>query len=507
MPRILGLDIGQTTLRGVLLKTAIRKVELIGYYETPIAPPAAPVGAEQPSELETRSAALSDAVRAMLRAVGQPPDRVVTSFPGEEVSLRTLTLPKAFTKRIAEVLPSELESVLPFDPNTAVIDYQPVRETAAGVELLVAAVPRERIAAYLGDMAKASLDPRELGVGAAALDGLIELVPSIATGGPHLILDVAAARSDLCMIKDGKCVLARTLSSGMEHAQSGLLAIGIHQTIASYRAAGGDPPVQALICGEAGVAPTAPAWFSERLGVPAQPVTLIPSPVQDPATLPLFARAAALAARASSRARRLDLRQGEFAAKRTTLGAMVEHARLAAACAAVIALAFAYSTYARWSVLDDQRQALESRLAEETKRAFGTEVRSATRARELIANAGRSQDPLPRFDAYKVLEALSTLIPPDITHDTRRLNIELDDDGQRGTFDLQGTVNTVTETDRLADILASHECFKDIEKGQVSSTGAGEETRRNYQIEVAVRCPGVPEQSTTRRRGGSRGQQ
>ena len=39
-----------------------------------------------------------------------------------------------------------------------------------------------------------------------------------------------------------------------------------------------------------------------------------------------------------------------------------------------------------------------------------------------------------------MLSAVSAAVPEAVTHDTRRLKIDLDDDGHGGRFELQGTV-------------------------------------------------------------------
>jgi hypothetical protein len=116
---------------------------------------------------------------------------------------------------------------------------------------------------------------------------------------------------------------------------------------------------------------------------------------------------------------------------------------------------------------------------------LGEEARSALHAREILTSGPRVDDPLLRFDAYDVLEAISQSIPPDIQHDTRRLLIEIDDEGDTGRFEIQGTVGSIAERDRLVDELQSHRCFAEVEKGSISTAV---EDRKDYKVEVKVRC-------------------
>src|SRR3954469_1785909 len=117
MARFLGIDIGDSALRGVLVRSALRKLEVERYVEIPLT---------QLPDSPGRVPELNEAGRNLLRALGVTPDSIVASLAGEETSLRVIELPAAARKRIAEVLPFELETVLPYDPHDAIIDYQPI---------------------------------------------------------------------------------------------------------------------------------------------------------------------------------------------------------------------------------------------------------------------------------------------------------------------------------------------------------------------------------------------
>ena len=101
MARFLGIDIGDNALRGVLVRSALRKLEVERYVEIPLT--AAP---DSPGRLPE----LAEAGRNLLRALASAPDAIVGGVAGEETSLRVLELPAAARKRIAEVLPFELET-------------------------------------------------------------------------------------------------------------------------------------------------------------------------------------------------------------------------------------------------------------------------------------------------------------------------------------------------------------------------------------------------------------
>ena len=487
MALVLGLDLGPVDVRAALLRTAMRKMEVVRYLDAPVEVPAGQPGHEE---------AVRAAVQHIVRELGRPPDRIVTSLDGQEASLRVIELPAGAAKRIGEVLPFELESLLPFPTEEAIVDYQLIDRRDAQIRLIAAAAPRERIAARIAELRDAGIEPKELAVGAAALDGLVQLLPMLQSPGPFLLLDLQGHETDVCIIENGRCAAVRTLSLGLDDLESGRLERELKATLTSWRAAGAAQPTEIILMGPGSTWVDMDQWISSKLLIPARN---IPLPVVEGGHhgTSKFGRAVALAARTTAREKRIDLLQGEFAPKRA-LGAIRQHAKLASICAGVILLCFAFATWARWAMLDDQNEILAAELARVTEEAFGEETSSPTRVTELLERGPRDGDPLPKFDAYEALDAISSLIPPEITHDTRRLHIELDEDGHGGRFSLEGTVASVAERDQIAAAIDGHDCFQDIEKGR-TTPGPGNQGL-NYQIEAKIRCPGAPAPAEERRR-------
>jgi hypothetical protein len=270
----------------------------------------------------------------------------------------------------------------------------------------------------------------------------------------------------------------------VESGRRALLGAALQRTLASYRAQRSEEPSLILLSGETAPMESARQWLTEQLGIECGTVPLPSAPGADEDTLPKFAKAAALAGRAITRKKQLDLRRGEFASK-AAAGELRKHMRLIAVCLAAVLLSFVVSLGARYRVARAEHERLTGTLAEVSEDLLGEEVRSALYARELLTSGPRIDDPLPRFDAYDVLEAISESVPEDIAHDTRRLLIEIDDDGQSGRFEIQGTVGTIAERDRLVEELQAHRCFAEAEKGSISTAV---EDRKDYKVAVKVAC-------------------
>jgi Tfp pilus assembly PilM family ATPase len=436
---------------------------------------------------QSETEAIRKAVGRVLSEAERAPDRIVAALDGEAASLRLLDLPLGVEKKIAEVLPGELEAVLPFDIDEAVVDFQVVGRDDTTIQLMAVAAPRDNVAARLRQLQEVGADPRELAVGAAVFDGLGGLIGESLEGRTVLIIDVGAHATDFAVLTNGRCTFARTVSGGVDLVESGkrgLLGSALQRTLATYRAQRAEDPSLILLSGETAPMESARQWLTEQLGIECGTVPLPSASGADEDTLPKFAKAAALASRAITRRKQLDLRQGEFASK-AAAGELRRHLRLIAVCVAAVLLSFIVSLGARYRVARTEHDELTQRLAEVSQDLLDEEVKSALHARELLTAGPRIDDPLPRFDAYDVLEAISESIPVEIQHDTRRMLIEIDDDGQSGRFEIQGTVGSIAERDTLVESLQAHRCFSNVDKGSIS-TAVGD--RKDYKVAVKVEC-------------------
>ena len=481
MSLVLGLEVTPRVVRGAFLRTTLRGSEMEQYAEAPL---------RYSTESESDEDVLAAAIAEVVGQGARPPDRIIASLSGDAASLRLIDLPAGVEKKAAEVLPGELGAVLPFDVDDAVVDYQIVGRDESTIQLMAVAVPRQSVANRLRELQAAGVDPRELAVGAAVFDGLGALLGESLEGKTVLVIDVGPDSTDFAVLTNGRCTFARTISGGMDLVESGgraELGAALQRTFASYRAQWSESPSLILLSGETAPMESARQWLTEQLGVACDVAELPSAAGADEEMRPKFTKAAALAARAISRGKQLDLRQGEFASQ-AAASEIRKHLRLIAICFAAVVLSFGVSLIARYRVARAEHEELTAKLAEVSKDLLVEEAHTAAHARELLSAGRRIDDPLPRFDAYDVLEAISVSIPEDIQHDTRRLLIEIDDDGDNGRLEIQGTLGSIADRDRLVDALQEHSCFADVEKGSISTAV---EDRKDYKLAVKVKCDGA----------------
>ncbi|MGZ3461785.1 MAG: pilus assembly protein PilM, partial [Archangium sp.] len=139
MARILGLDLGSHSVKGLLLDGSSRTSAVTAYAEVR--------RAAEGERQETLRAALRE---LLARPELQGADQVVVALPGPSLATHQLTLPFTDPKRIESTIPFEVESQIPFGLDEAVFDYQVATQVKdKGSELLVGVVRREEIASLL----------------------------------------------------------------------------------------------------------------------------------------------------------------------------------------------------------------------------------------------------------------------------------------------------------------------------------------------------------------------
>ena len=518
MAKILGLDLVDGVLYGALIKTSMRKIESVRCARTPLAvvearptermlpSPTSPVSVETNGDETSdahdsddaaatayenaQHAALATAVETLHAEFGEHIDRTYVAIDGNAVSLREISLPPGVAKRIGEVLPFELENQLPYDMGQSVVHQQLVSRSDESYDVMACALPRERVQAEIDKWQRADVDPYEIAAGPAALDGLAVWLGEVFESTQVVaLININEEESDVCVLVDGRCTFAQTVDGGVSDLRArnnqALLA-PLKRSLLSYAVQDNPAVERVILMGRAALTDGAAAWLGAELNAPCEVLYAPGLSSIHPDELPLYGKALALAARGADRKTRMNLRQGDLAPIAQTTS-LKRYLPLALACALAITLSFLFSIIVRYTVISSEQEQLSAELEGLTERVFGDKVSSAAAAAELLSGGKQVEDPLPRFDAYDALSTVINSIPEGMTHDARRLVVELNDESREGSFELQGTVASISERDTIAQALEGHRCIPKIDKGSTAAGPQGEGL--TYRLEGEIACP------------------
>src|SRR5262249_12121071 len=113
MAKYLGIDVGSSFVRAVLLRSSYRRLAIDAVMEIDRA--AAPT--------------VTEAIRLAAGSMVAPGESVAVGLEGERTFVRRIEIPSAAQKQLMEVLPFELEAELPFEMSEGIYDHAVLRRS------------------------------------------------------------------------------------------------------------------------------------------------------------------------------------------------------------------------------------------------------------------------------------------------------------------------------------------------------------------------------------------
>ena len=491
MARYVGIDIGTTQVKVAVVRGNVRRyaIERLVAIDRATADVSMVSGA--PLAVQTLDEVMIEAAKEP-SAGGDP---LTVGFAGARTYVRTIDVPPAVRRRLAEVLPFELEAQLPFDLDEAVYDHRlrPGVASALPQPVLVAAA-RTTDVRELIDRVKRTVgrEPDHVVPGAFAFADLASALPPFKSGGVRAILDLGYDEGELVVLDGVEPVYARTLSRGVTGmpASAGELAREIRQTFAAHRASGGEAPTEVYLTGGGALVPELARWLAGELQMTIEPLPLAAiDGLLGRADAHRFSRAIGLALGASPRRRGMDLRKGPLAFERG-YGFLREKVPLLAGLGGALLVTFFFATWARARNVTADRAVLEDVLQQTTKEVFGEATSSPERIDQLLgqkATVSAEEDPLPRADAMDVLVQLSELIPADrMKHDVEKLEVTKLSAGGFKVI-IQGIAPSGADVSTIESLLKGYRCFN--APTVTKKTKAISDDREKYTLETELRCP------------------
>jgi Tfp pilus assembly PilM family ATPase len=198
--RILGLDIGSTSIKAVEVDTAFGRFEIHEYHEVRVNPGESAIAV----------------AGGMVRSLPKSPDRVVVPLRANRVTLRNLRLPTRDKKAIQSSVAFELEDDLPFEADQAASDFVILGTTGNESQIHVAAALKTTLDDYLGLAVESGVDPDTLTTEAIAYRALLRKmpIPDTVLERPILVVNVGHERTTIYAQYDGMPLYCREIAWG-----------------------------------------------------------------------------------------------------------------------------------------------------------------------------------------------------------------------------------------------------------------------------------------------------
>ncbi|MDR6610627.1 type IV pilus assembly protein PilM [Leifsonia sp. 1010] len=209
--RIVGVDIGTTSLRAVEIEGPDKAKPLFaGYAIVPLPP-----GAVDRGEVVEPNT-VAQCLRQLWTKGKFKSRTAVLGMGNQRVLVRDLTVPYATRERIRETLPFQVQDMLPLPVSDALLDFYPVAESQSDTGpvltgLLVAAV-KDAVLGNVRATEKAGLRATDVDVIPFALARVLATRAQL--GGTYALVDIGAATTNVVIVKDGVPQFVRIIPAG-----------------------------------------------------------------------------------------------------------------------------------------------------------------------------------------------------------------------------------------------------------------------------------------------------
>ena len=162
--KVLGLDIRKDAITAVLLKSGIRESEIEACARVPVSK----TNGDDDTGLFSGH---GEALKKIKETMDIEGTVCIASLPADELSYRNIDMPFKGKKKIAQVLPFELEPVLPFPVDDLIFDFSsiPFHDNDNQSGIFTAIAPKKDIKTCLEVLNETGLDPVKISVSSYSL--------------------------------------------------------------------------------------------------------------------------------------------------------------------------------------------------------------------------------------------------------------------------------------------------------------------------------------------------
>ncbi len=206
--KILGLDIGSHSIKAVLVREGFGKIEPVSFIERPVT-----------------NGDIQGLIKSIFQEGHLNPDIVISSVAGNNVSVHYLNIPFSDEAKISRVVPNEVENLIPFPLEEMIIDQVILSKgngtkPNGGSSVCVALIRKHTLQDHIDTLKGASVNTKVIELESLALYHAFmqwyKIEDTVA------LLDIGAARSNICIVSKGKPVFVRTFSRGGNNVTSAI---------------------------------------------------------------------------------------------------------------------------------------------------------------------------------------------------------------------------------------------------------------------------------------------
>lgn len=203
--QVLGLDLGTSAIKAILLKETKGEVEVVqaGIVELNLDPAL---------ENNKKKSRVSEALKRVLSENNIRTKSVVSVVPGQSTIIRHLKLPPGTRDRLSQVIKYEAQNQIPFPLDKVILDYQafPGKE-GEEVKTILVAMKKELIDEHLDIIEEAGLRCEAIDVSSLALYNGLKFGATLSERETVAFINIGATTTDISICREGVLEFTRSI--------------------------------------------------------------------------------------------------------------------------------------------------------------------------------------------------------------------------------------------------------------------------------------------------------
>lgn len=235
--QILGLDIRQDSVSAVRIKSGIKGNWIESHVHIPISDYKPLITQSENSEPAENGALISPTALALEKALEMTDAAdasCMVSIPADQVSYRNIQIPFKDQKKIRQILPFELEALLPFPSDDMICDFHPVKlpDAKDHTDMIAAAAENTVIKSYLDILASFKIEPEIITV--SGFPAALMLTRFCNIPENCFFMDIEYARCTVFVIISGQICLIRSFPVNPNIGRNEAICADVQYTLAAF---------------------------------------------------------------------------------------------------------------------------------------------------------------------------------------------------------------------------------------------------------------------------------
>jgi Tfp pilus assembly PilM family ATPase len=420
-----------------------------------------------------------------LKTVLARADQLICSYPGTNVSARLLSLPFAQQKKIEQVLPFEMEPLLPFELDQVILSYHLVSHEGGTSRVMVGATLKEEFRRFIDHLQRHGVDPHQVEWEGMALYNFHKVAMERKNQNT-LLVKIGEDRTALCFVKEEEPFMVRALGTGIsalleksmwnrEHP----LMSELVKTIQVIRSDIGSSIDTLLICGVGGEIQGLPEWISGELSIPLEGKILF----DGKEIKPRFVPAIGLALKGTSyngRLSQINFRKDEFSHATVEKGKKGTQ-RTFLLFALIIVLLGWIDLGIHFSIKKSRYENVSRQLQKEYRELFpgnGPIINELEQARGGVADLKKRESffNMPGGTSLEILKEITVQIPKEMKFEINEISVDSE------KVRLEGETDSFESLDKIKESLGKNGNFG--ERIITDSKMNAEESKVRFKLEM-----------------------